>query len=81
MVKEVAKLIDNNRTEVRGSGGVCRGEGRLSWPWRQNGLVGGPAEDLGLALAGEGQQPGGWNTHSPPAGHSELGLEEAPALL
>lgn len=56
-------------------------EGQLSWPWSQNSLVGGPAEDLGLALAGEGQQPGGWNTHSPPAGLSGLGLEEAPALL
>ena len=41
----------------------------------------GMTADLGLALAGEGHQPGGRNTLSPPAGRSGLGLEEAPALL
>lgn len=63
MVKEVVKLIDNSRTEVRGSGAsAVAGKGQLLLALEPRRPRGRP---VGLALAGEGHQPGGRGTPTP----------------
>ena len=77
LVKEVVKLIDN-RTEVCAFPECCPpGREELSCLLSQNSLAGEPTEEVGLALAGVGHQPGNLYRHFPRVDPSRLGPEVA----